>query len=427
MEYKIIHDPLHGTIKLEGIFLDLIETPELQRLHHIRQLGLAYLVFPGANHTRFSHSLGTYFIASQIADRLNLPVRDQILVNVAALLHDIGHGPFSHTLEFAYYSQFKKSHTDLTSQLISGEATLRGRERVNIPSIAQILEHYDVDQARIIELIQGMKIPYGWTLTPWLEGLPPEKPHYLTQIIHGEVDSDQLDYLLRDSYYTGVAYGIIDFPYLLNTLELVNGTLAIDPKGIEAVEGLLVARALMFSSVYYHHAVRISEIMLTRAAEETLALSPDIMYMSDWEFLSHLHQGTEYQRDLINRLQYRQLFKRAYVAHADDLDSSEKEVLVELANPEKRRIKELTLCRKAGIPEGYAFIDVPERDILLSEPRISGSGLPVYNGEFRSLADYTPIAAALQKKKIPPWCVMVSTPARYRDSVKKVCRKVIFT
>lgn len=427
MEYKIIHDPLHGTIKLEGIFLELIESPELQRLHHIRQLGLAYLVFPGANHTRFSHSLGTYFIASQIASRLSLPAEDQTLVNVAALLHDIGHGPFSHTLEFAYYSQFKKSHTDLTSQLITGDTVLGGREQVNVPSIAAILERNEVDQARVTELIHGMKIPYGWTLTPWLEGLRPEKPHYLTQIIHGEVDADQLDYLLRDSYYTGVAYGIIDLPYLLNTLELVNGTLAIDPKGVEAVEGLLVARALMFSSVYYHHAVRISEIMVTRAAEETLADFPGIMCMSDWEFLSYLHEGTNYQRDLVNRLQYRQLFKRAYVAYSDDLDNYQKETLVELADPQKRKEKELTLCRKAGIKEGYAFIDVPERDILLSEPRISGSGLPVYDGDFRSLADYTPIATALQKKKIPPWRVMVSAPARHREAVKRVCEKVIFT
>jgi HD superfamily phosphohydrolase len=425
MEYKVIHDPLHGTIKLEGIFLDLLETPELQRLHHIRQLGLAFLVFPGANHTRFSHSLGTYFVASRIANRLALPAEDQALVNVAALLHDIGHGPFSHTLEFAYYSRFKKSHTDLTSQLISGETVLNGRERTPVSSIAEILETHDVDENKVIELIQGMKTPYGWTLTPWLEGVPAEEPHYLTQLIHGEVDADQLDYLLRDAYYTGVAYGIIDLPYLLNTLVLTNGTLAIDPKGVEAVEGLLVARALMFSSVYYHHAVRISEIMITRAAEETMDHSPHIMCMSDWEFLSHLSRGTGYQRDLINRLQYRQLFKRSYVLYADN--NNHTDVLINLTDPENRKEKEQTLCRKAGIPQGYAFIDVPERDILLSEPRISGSGLPVYGGEFRSLAEYTPVATALQKKNIPPWRIMVSAPARYREAVKKVSEKVIFS
>lgn len=425
MEYKVIHDPLHGTVKLEGIFLDLLETPELQRLHHIRQLGLAYLVFPGANHTRFSHSLGTYYVASQIAHRLQLPAEDQTLVNVAALLHDIGHGPFSHTLEFAYYSRFKKSHTDLTSQLIRGENQLEGRDDVRVPSLSDILERYDVEEKDVIQLIQGMKTPYGWTLTPWLEGIPAEEPHYLTQIIHGEVDADQLDYLLRDAYYTGVAYGIIDLPYLLNTLVLTEKTLAIDPKGVEAVEGLLVARALMFSSVYYHHAVRISEIMLTRAAEETMTKYPHLMSMSDWEFLSHLRTGSAYQRDIINRLQYRQLFKRAYVLYANG--SADTESLIELTHPELREEKELILCRKAGIPEGYAFIDVPERDILLSEPRISGGGLPVYTGEFKSLAEYTPVATALQKKKIPPWRVMVSTPARYREAVRKISEKVIFS
>ncbi len=423
MDYKVIHDSLHGSIKLEGVFLELLDTPELQRLHHIHQVGLAYLVFPGAHHTRFSHSLGTYFVASKIARGLNVGKGDETLVTVAALLHDIGHGPFSHTLEYAFYSLCRMNHTDQTSKIISGEMSpIKERESLEAPLVPDILEKYSIDPKEVSELIQGMKVPYEWTLTPWLEGKS-VKSNYLTQIIHGDVDADQLDYLLRDSYYTGVAYGVIDLPYLLNTLELHNATVAINPKGIEAVEALLVARSLMFSSVYCHHAVRIAETMLTRAAEEVLEGNPEIMNMSDWEFFSYLEKGSDYQKDLVTRLKYRNLFKRAFVVSKDDADE---DILRELSVRGNRKEKEATICRKAGIKEGYAFIDVPERDILLSEPRFSGKGIPVYDGEFKNLSEYTPTAAALQKRKVPSWDLMVSTPLKYKEKVRKICEKVVF-
>jgi HD superfamily phosphohydrolase len=426
MDYKVIHDSLHGSIKLEGIFLELMDAPELQRLHYIRQLGMAYLVFPGANHTRFSHSLGTYFIASKIASELQLSENDQTVAAVAALLHDIGHGPFSHTLEYAFHSLHAINHTDQTSRIITGEIDIISqRSQVEKCTIPQILEKYDINPKEVSELIQGMKVPYEWTLTPWLEDNP-IKVSPLTQIIHGEIDADQLDYLLRDSYYTGVAYGVIDLPYLLHTLELHNTTLSINPKGVEAAEALLVARSLMFSSVYYHHAVRIAETMLTRAAEDTLKEHPEIMGMSDWEFFAYLERGTPYQKDVVTRLRYRNLFKRVYVASAEEPEYPLQEVIAELSNPESRKEKEHSLCRKAGIPPGFALIDVPERDISLSEPRMTRPSILVYDGEFKPLSDYTPTAAALQKRKVPSWSLMVSSPPEYVQKVRRVCEKVIF-
>lgn len=424
MEYKVVHDPLHGSIKLKGVFLQLLDTPELQRLHQIRQTGMAYLVFPGANHTRFSHSIGTFNIASQIVKELSLSENDQTLVTTAALLHDIGHGPFSHTLEYAFHTLHNSSHTDQTSRIITGDTDIIAeRAHITTPTIPAILETHNIDPQKVSELIQGMKVPYQWTLTPWIKKTAPTVNH-LTQIIHGDVDADQLDYLLRDSYYTGVAYGVIDLPYLLHTLELHNSILTVSPKGIEAVEALLVARSLMFSSVYYHHAVRIAETMLTRAAEESLKSHPEIMTMSDWEFFSFLKTGSDYQKDLITRLKYRKLFKRAYTLYKND--EYPLNTITELSNPDTRKEKEYTLCRKAGITPGYAFIDVPERDIILSEPRIARTGIPVYNGEFKSLSEYTPTATALQKKKVPSWGLMVSTPLKYKEKVKRVCEKVIF-
>ncbi|MBU6997599.1 MAG: HD domain-containing protein [Theionarchaea archaeon] len=426
MDYKVIHDSLHGSIKLEGVFLELMDAPELQRLHYIRQLGMAYLVFPGANHTRFSHSLGTYFIASKIASELQVSEIDQTVVAIAAFLHDIGHGPFSHTLEYAFHSLHKINHTDQTSRIITGEVDVI--PQLSQPSrrtIPHILEDYDVSPKEVGELIQGMKVPYEWTLTPWLEDNP-QKVSPLTQIIHGEIDADQLDYLLRDSYYTGVAYGVIDLPYLLHTLELHNTTLSINPKGIEAAEALLVARSLMFSSVYYHHAVRIAETMLTRAAEDTLEKHPEIMKMSDGDFLAYLERGTPYQKEMVTRLRYRNLFKRVWVVSAEEPEYPLQDVIEELSNPESRKEKEDILCRKAGIPPGFSLIDIPERDISLSEPRMARPSILVYDGEFKRLSEYTPTAAALQRRKVPSWGLMVSSPPEYVEKVRRVCEKVIF-
>ena len=119
--YKIVQDPIHGNIRFSGIFLDLLESPELQRLHNIKQLGFADKVFPGANHTRLEHSLGAYKMAFTAAEILSLPKEERLLVECAALLHDIGHGPFSHTLESIIRSWFGVDHVDITERILLRE------------------------------------------------------------------------------------------------------------------------------------------------------------------------------------------------------------------------------------------------------------------------------------------------------------------
>ena len=119
-DYKIIHDTIHGSIKLSGLLLELLEAPEVQKLSGIHQLGLAYLVFPGANHTRLEHSLGTSHIAHRIVTELAIPEEEQLLVKCAALLHDVGHGPYSHTLEMMVHHKTGMSHEKLTGELIRG-------------------------------------------------------------------------------------------------------------------------------------------------------------------------------------------------------------------------------------------------------------------------------------------------------------------
>ncbi|MCK5774253.1 MAG: HD domain-containing protein, partial [Thermoplasmata archaeon] len=148
---KIINDPVHGTIVLEGPLLELAQTPEVMRLTGIHQLGMAYLVFPGAHHKRFEHSLGTSHVAGLLASALDLPPEEAMLVRVAGLLHDLGHGPYSHTLESVFHERIGMDHMEITSELITGkvepwdlhwwegyENLERGR------SIPEILESFDL-------------------------------------------------------------------------------------------------------------------------------------------------------------------------------------------------------------------------------------------------------------------------------------------
>ena len=202
---KTIRDPIHGDIKLEGLFLELIEAPEIQRLYNIKQLGFAHLVYPGAHHTRLEHSLGTYHMASKAAEILNFNKDEKEIIACAAFLHDIGHGPFSHTLESLIRESLNVDHVDLTEKLIFGEHTIFEPyeiEYVGSSCVFDILDKNSIDKREIVSIIRGKT----------------HKKPYLSQILNSSIDVDQLDYLIRDSYYTGVAYGMIDIERFLQTL-----------------------------------------------------------------------------------------------------------------------------------------------------------------------------------------------------------------
>ena len=245
--YKTIRDSIYGDIRIEGLFQKLLDSPEIQRLSAIKQLGLAHLVFPGAHHTRLEHSLGAFYMATAMTNNLSLTEDEQLHVLAAALLHDIGHGPFSHTLESLLREQFNVDHIDLTVQLINGDYEIfQPNEKTNLlptENVSDLLSYHNLDKNKIIEIIRGK------------DGKKP----YLGELLNSVVDADQIDYLLRDSYYTGVAYGMIDSQRFIQTLEIQNGHLAMDRKGVGVIENVLMARALMYSSVYFHKTVRIAE------------------------------------------------------------------------------------------------------------------------------------------------------------------------
>ncbi|HEC81102.1 MAG TPA: HD domain-containing protein, partial [Thermoplasmatales archaeon] len=401
-------------IRFSGIFLDLLECPELQRLHNIKQLGFADKVFPGANHTRLEHSLGAYKMASSAAEILSLSEDERLLIECAALLHDIGHGPFSHTLESILRSWFGVDHVDITERILLKEEEVfeEGEKRfIDFPSAVDILDQYGVNRKDIIDLIKGD-----------LKG----KQKYLAQLLNSPIDVDQLDYLLRDGYYTGVAYGTIDVNRFFQTLTIHNNNLAIQRKGVNVVESILMARGLMYSSVYFHKTVRIAELMLSKAIELTEDAEPFEFYRyTDAEMFALLKNKGEFQREMVTRLKYRRLFKQAYMLHTVEHEKDDE--IKRLENPRYRNEKEQKFEEKLGIPKGHVIIDVPQRELFLSEPRIDQVDIPVLDdGKVRNIRELTPITDAIKSRPIPEWSIMVITDERYRESVSRVAEQILF-
>jgi len=254
---KVIRDPVHNIIPFEDtecdrLLLDLINTKEFQRLRRIKQLGMSELVFPGANHSRFAHCIGVMQVARRMMDcvaRLGgKKIREdqRTAVLVAALLHDVGHGPFSHAFE----KVTGQSHEERTLEIIQSQSTevgkrLRQHDR-QLPDRLGVF--FDED-------IEGEKRRAA------------EIPNFLTQVVSSQLDADRFDYLLRDSYATGTDYGRYDLDWLLLQLMLdaKRGRLFVGRKGLDAAEAYIFARYHMYRSVYFHKTVRAAEVMVRLA------------------------------------------------------------------------------------------------------------------------------------------------------------------
>ena len=431
-ETKTITDTVHGTVRLDPLVVDLLETLELQRLNSIRQLGLTYLVFPGANHSRIEHCLGVSHVAGRMAGALGLPAEERALVMAAGLLHDVGHGPFSHTLEHILASELAVDHMHLTQRIITGEDdNVAPEERAafpDAPRIAEVLQRHGLEPSQAASLIRGVD-PDAFQGRLQDFGRRRDKGRrVLHQIIHGAVDADQLDYLIRDAHYTGVALGVIDVDRLIQTLLLRDGELAVHRKGVPALEGILVARGLMYSSVYFHKTVRIAEQMVARAVERSRSPIAAVQKMVDHELLGWLADQTGFAREVALRIKYRKLFKRAVAWSADDLSEDRREALRTLsADRSARREAEDALARRAGVTEGQVIVDIPLPELLVSEPRIARTDVAIVDdGEVAWLSKLSPLARALQVRTVSDWAVMVACEPSARARVARLAPKVLF-
>ena len=240
---KIFNDPVYGFVSVPyEIIFDLIEHPYFQRLRNIKQLGLTHLVYPGALHTRFHHALGAMHLMSIALETLKnkgvkITEEESKAVTIAILLHDIGHGPFSHALESCI-----------------------------VPSI----HHEDLS----ILLMKRLNIEFKGALTLAIEIFENKyDKKFLHQLVSGQLDMDRMDYLNRDSFYTGVSEGVIGFDRILKMICVIDDQLVIEEKGIYSIEKFLIARRLMYWQVYYHKTVISAEQLLVKVLRRAKEIS----------------------------------------------------------------------------------------------------------------------------------------------------------
>jgi HD superfamily phosphohydrolase len=431
--HKIIHDSVHGGIRLEGVSLALLEVPELQRLHSIHQLGLANLVYPGANHTRFEHSLGTFAVARRICSSLQMDGEESRMVECAALLHDVGHLPYSHTLEFVLHDQFGIDHAEISRRLIRGEGTVLTNSDKTIlgdySTIPETLERHGMDPKEVARLLEGLVTSSSTqgTLGKHKNQTHFNEKRYMAQLVSGPVDVDQLDYLKRDAHYTGVAYGVIDLDRLVETMQIFNGDLVIERGGLSAIEGMLVARALMFSAVYFHKTVRIAELMLAKAVEKIGKGEIDnVQGMTDSTLLSYLVDKGGYFQEMATLIKYRRLFKKAYAVPTVAIDQEQWKALDALGGISNRRAAEEEIARRAGVSSDHVIIDVPSSELGISEPRISLTDVRILDdGKVKMLPRMSTIASSLQMRRSHESGVMVACPEHEKASVARAAKRIL--
>ncbi|MDR0787337.1 MAG: HD domain-containing protein [Gemmatimonadota bacterium] len=378
-DFEMIRDPLWNTIRIDPLALRIIDTPTFQRLRHVRQLGHAFLVYPGATHTRFDHALGVYHLARRtmrmLAERGELrhvdPL-DQELVPYAALLHDIGHYPFSHALEELGAEHLADHHEALTAGFLRQ------------PELAAILAEIAPDAGDRIE-----RMVRGRSSSP------------LTGLVAGSLDLDKIEYLNRDALFCGVPYGTVDVDRLIHALALLpdpdTGRLeiGIHEKGLSALESLLFAKYQMFRNVYWHHAVRAATAMFKRTIQDAvdagLITPPELIGRTDEGLLSLLESRAMDSRSpaagrvrdrWIPALRYRRLPKRAVEISGDRLQNFP---LGEwfYSDPGLRARLEDQLAMDMGLPSGSVLLDYPEK------PRMMGLDLLLLqrSGEVKRLPE----------------------------------------
>lgn len=353
---KTIRDPIHGDIELSEAELGVLDTEALQRLRRIKQLSFCSLVYPGANHTRFEHSLGTMHLAGRIARRLGL---EEAPIRMAGLVHDAGHLPFSHSLE----QVFGLRHEENLKHVLKSP-------------LGDAVDDGGFDKNRICDLARG-KGP--------------------GRIVASEVDADRIDYLLRDSHYTGAAYGVIDADRIISVMELREGRLCFKGKGLIALEALLLGRNQMYGAVYFHHTVRIADAMLQEAmsyVREEFA-PKELLGMGDEELKISARERSETAAELLGLLDRRQLYKVACTVEVD----AEKGGLLELTGLEPHQL-------------------------LLSRPELGrlAFSIPVEeNGKIRNLTEVSKTAENLEKEMMRLEGAEVFTPPRLRERVSAAC------
>ena len=360
---KFIRDSVYGDI----------------RLNEFEQLGLISLIYPGATHTRFEHCVGTMNLGSKLTEELDLTSDEIELIRASGLLHDIGHGPFSHVSE----GVLSFPHEELTKYVVTKT------------SMRDLLEEkFDVNE--IVDIVNGKGD--------------------LGPIISGELDVDRMDYLLRDSHNTGVTYGKIDYERLISNLRLEN-ELILDIKGVQAAEGALVSRYFMYPSVYQHHTTRIVNSMFRRALKRTIddgiIKETDIYKYDDSDIIATFrHSENEYVSDIMSRLDNRIIPKRVKTIRLDNFKIPEK--MYKIESNELRKAEE-EIAEDYGLDKDYVFINIaeyPRFDEMKTQVNVDGKLYP--------LTEISNIIGALSKARFNIPDISVYVPEDEKSKFQKL-------
>ena len=399
MAHLDIIDPIHDFVRVYDNELKIIDTPIFQRLRRIRQLSGAHLIYPGAQHTRFEHSLGVMHIASMAGQALaekGIVSSDDIQnLRLAGLLHDIGHGPFSHLFEEIFEEKRKISHEDL------------GRDIILKTEIGDIISKNGFDKKLITKLAFG-----------------DSKLQFMNEIISGVLSADIMDYLLRDGYFTGAEHAKIDHHRLTHSLDVYKNKLALDKSSLVNFETMMISRFQMFKAVYFHKTVRAGEVMLLEAMDlaegelglssmnldEYLQLSDDVILaklLNLPEHNSKLKASKKIATDYLNRNLFKSVFEstltgkaitkkrmqelRGEISKKSKIDINE--IFVDSSNtpsiplsPSKKESKSIILLENNGNK-------TTAKEILISQIQL----VSVMSGFMKILRVYTP---AKNRKKV---------------------------
>ncbi|MGA1974155.1 MAG: HD domain-containing protein [Conexivisphaerales archaeon] len=411
-----IRDPIHGFVKVRPAEIEVVDTSFFQRLRRIRQLSCAYMAYPGANHTRFEHSLGTMHIAGLTAailiDKGYLDEDGASRLRVAGLLHDVGHGPFSHLFEELLHAKTGITHEDMSSRIVAetevGEALAKG----------------GFDRRKMASLAVGRE---------------PGGRRFMNEVVAGTLSADLMDYLIRDSYYTGAGFGRVDINRIIDSFEVVDNHLAIESDAVHSFEALTVARYEMFKAVYFHKTCRAAEAMVLRAMQ----LVDDELGLTDMRDLSRYAQlddegviyrilslkegtGAKKARELVTDFRERRLPKCVYEKMVIRRDGFV-EKLLSKASVRADVVEEI--ANLAGVNPENVYVDVPttpsvpftsEREKFTELTIVSRGGPTMKKTKF-SLAEIPAVAAISGFMDI----LRIYTTAKNRSKVEAAASKVL--
>ena len=412
-----IRDPIHGYIYISKDEKDIIDNPIFQRLRRIRQLSGAHITYPGAQHTRFDHSIGAMHLAKlatkRIATIIDLQPKYIDEIKIGALLHDIGHGPFSHLFEEVLTERCNISHEDITRRVI---------QETEIKDILQ-KHSYQAD------IIPDLAI-----------GLSQKRPLFMNELIGGGLSVDTMDYLPRDSYFTGVEYGKVDIHRIINSFNIINDHIALNQAALYAFEALIISRYEMFRSVYFHRTVRAAEIMLIRAiilADEEINLTDttDISkYLSltdetTLDILTNLNskgnKNLEIAKQTAINYRDRRLIKCVFEKFVQRRDSFMEKIF------SQRKIREQIseeIAEKANIDPIKVYVDVPTvPSVPFTSSHRALKNLTIVsntNKQNHQIIDVTdlPLLGAISGYMD---ILRVYTEKKYIDVVQKVTNKIL--